>query len=108
MKHTISGTKRSDTRRRRRGTARLFVLGAAFMASTAGERLATPLHAQQQDRPGPAQPAAVRFEIAAASIEEVVRAFEAVTGIPVTIVNEMIRDLPSPGVAGLFTPQQAI
>ena len=44
---TFASTNSSRARRRRRGTSRLFVLGAAFMASTAvSGQLTTPLYAQ--------------------------------------------------------------
>ncbi len=105
MKHRIeTGTPR---RRRRRGTARLFVLGAAFMASTAvGGTMAPPVYAQGAG--AATSQVAARFDIAAGPIADVARAFEAVTGLAVSYTNESIRDLPSPGVSGLFTPQRAL
>jgi catecholate siderophore receptor len=105
MKHRIeTGTPR----RRRRGTARLFVLGAAFMASTAsGVKIGTPVHAQGSP-PVAVSQTAVRFDIPAGTLAEVSRAYEAVTGLTVSYTNESIRDLPSPGVSGLFTPERAI
>ena len=102
MKHRIEMGK---SRRRRRGTARLFVLGAAFMASTIGGRIATPVHAQGAGTA--ASQAAVRFDIPAGTIADVARAYDAVTGLTVSYTNESIRDLPSPGVSGLLTPQRA-
>jgi catecholate siderophore receptor len=105
MKHRIETGK--QRRHRRRGTARLFVLGAAFMASTAiGGKIATPVYAQ--GAPAAASQAAVRFDIPAGTIADVARGFEAVTGLTVSYTNESIRDLPSPGVSGLLTPERAI
>jgi catecholate siderophore receptor len=104
MKHRIEIGK--PRRRRRRGTARLFVLGAAFMASTAIGRIATPVYAQGTATAR--SQTAVRLDIPAGTLAEVARAFEAVTGLTVSYANEAIRDLPSPGVSGLFTPQRAI
>ena len=105
MKHRIEMKK--SRRRRRRGTARLFVLGAAFMASTVmGGELATPVHAQGTG--AAASQAALSFDVPAGTLAEVARAFEAVTGLTVSYTNESIRDLPSPGVSGLFTPERAM
>ena len=104
MKHRIEMGK---ARRRRRGTARLFVLGAAFMASTAiGGKIATPVHAQ--GAAAAASQTAVRFDIPAGTLTDIARGFEAVTGLTVSYANESIRDLPSPGVSGLFTPERAV
>jgi catecholate siderophore receptor len=109
MKKTLH---RSDaaarSRRRRRGTARLFVLGAAFMATATVGGLTTPVHAQQPRPATPARAEAIRFNIAAGSIADVAQAFEVVSGLEVTFVNDMIGMLPSPGIVGLFTPQQAL
>ena len=104
MKHRI---EMGQPRRRRRGTARLFVLGAAFMASTAiGGKIATPIYAQGTGTA--ASQAAHRFDVPAGTLADVARAFEAVTGLTVSYTNESIRDLPSPGVSGLFTPERAM
>jgi len=44
---TFASTNPSRARRRRRGASRLFVLGAAFMASAAASgKLTTPVYAQ--------------------------------------------------------------
>ena len=105
MQHLIETGK--PRRRRRRGTARLFVVGAAFMASTAiGGKIATPVYAQGNGASTPQ--VALRFDIATGPLADVARAFEAVTGLAVSYANESIRDLPSPGVSGLFTPQRAL
>jgi iron complex outermembrane receptor protein len=112
-------TSRQPRARRRRGTSRLFVLGAAFMASTAiGGRLCTPAHAQALPKSdgirGPvaavgAQAAyARRFDIAAGSFGSVTDRFTAVTGIRFVFASSLIRDLPSPGVTGTMTAEQAL
>jgi catecholate siderophore receptor len=115
----------SRPRRRRRGTARLFVLGSAFVAASAlSDPLATPAFAQRtsQDRaaanagtsaPGAGGAAdqvqqARRFDIPAGTIESVAEQFTNLTGIRVALANDQIRDLPSPGVAGVMTPEQAL
>ena len=106
--------------RRRRGTSRLFVLSAAFMASTAaGGKLTTPVHAQalDNDRAARAQaesgaagqsPRAERFAIPPGTIATVTAQFSALTGLRVVLANDMIRELPSPGVTGVMTAEQAL
>lgn len=102
--------------RRRRGVSRLFVLGAAFVTSTAvAGRLDARLHAQGAQfgaAPGVAASAAqaqtYRFDIPAGSIATVVDQFQSVTGIRVVLANDGVRDLPSPGVSGVLTPEQAL
>ena len=124
---TFAPTNSSRARRRRRGTSRFFVLGAAFMASTAvsGE-LTTPVYAQGTLRDtrivtsrtatsgaigaadeGQATQTAT-FDISAGSIGNVADRFRAVTGIRVVFANEAIKDLPSPGVTGVMTAEQAL
>jgi len=49
-----------------------------------------------------------RFDIPAGSLDSVIRAFEPVAGVSVTVSTEGIRSLPSPGVSGLYTPEQAL
>ncbi|HEX5110083.1 MAG TPA: TonB-dependent siderophore receptor [Vicinamibacterales bacterium] len=106
------------TPRRRRGRSRLFVLGAAFVASTAGGgKLAYAQQPRQNGQTassaGLVQPGGVaqqthRFDIPAGTIETVSDQFRTLTGIRVVIVNEMIKSLPSPGVAGVMTGEQAL
>jgi len=124
---TFAPTNSFRARRRRRGTSRLFVLGAAFMASTAVcGKLATPVHAQSTLRDtrvvssravtssvisdvneGQATTIAT-FDIAAGPIGNVAEKFRAVTGIRIVFANEDIKDLPSPGVSGVMTAEQAL
>ena len=49
-----------------------------------------------------------RFDIPAGSLDSVLAAFEQVTGFSVHISEEGIRSLSSPGVSGLYTPEQAL
>jgi catecholate siderophore receptor len=108
MKHRTFEQRpsRRGHRRRRRGTARLFVLGAAFMASTAVGGLAPTAYAQTA--PAATLQTALRFDVGAGPLAEAVRGFEAVTGMTIAYANESIRDLPCPGVSGTFTPQRAL
>ena len=124
MKKTL--TRPADPRpRRKRGVARLFVLGAAFAASATMSDSLT-LRAYAQSAPsasraagaaGPSDAApvaagqaapAVRFAIPAGTIGTASAAFEAATGISILFANEMLRDLPTAGVSGTFAPLQAL
>ena len=124
---TFTPPKHPRPRRRRRGTSRLFVLGAAFMASAAvGGKLATPLHAQgtlRDTRVISARPAGsgavvatdegqgtqiATFDIPAGTIGDVADRFRTLTAIRIVFANEDIRDLPSPGVSGAMTAEQAL
>ena len=110
--------KTSNTRRRqrRRGTARLFVLGAAFLASTATQsRAAVPVQAAQVSSSTDANRAAqspdsrsLRFDIAAAPLADVLAAFEQLTRITVFLTNNAIADIQSPGVVGTLTANEAL
>ena len=102
---------------RPRGTARLFVLGAALAASTVGTR-ATTVHAF--DRSAHARPLDVdggaqtqdsqpqRFAIPAGPLAEVLATFERQTQVKVVLTNDGIAGIQSPGVAGMFTVRQAL
>lgn len=89
-------------RRRKHGVSRLFVLGAAFAASTSAHN---PRSAVAQTL-SPATTA--RFDIPAGLLRDVVRRFEDATGMRITIAMEAIGELQSPGVSGLLTPAQAL
>ena len=102
-------------RLRRRGTSRLFVLGAALAASAVagptlraeagqadrGARPATPSGqaALESDRP---------FAIAAGPLADVVARFERLTGIHVTMGMEGIGEIQSPGVNGRFASREGL
>jgi catecholate siderophore receptor len=126
---TFLGSRHSDRpRKRRRGTTRLFALGAgaAFVASTAmTDHVTTPLYAQERRRGiaftptttnWQAQPAAgaaqsgqvVPFNIPPGTLGSVMAAFEAVTSIKVVFATGALRDLRSAGVSGQFTAEQAL
>jgi catecholate siderophore receptor len=49
-----------------------------------------------------------RFEIAAGPLDSVLTTFEQVTGIKAAVSREGIRSVSSPGVTGLYTPEQAL
>jgi catecholate siderophore receptor len=124
---TFASTNSSRARRRRRGTSRLFVLSAAFVASTAvSAKLTTPLYAQGTLRDtrlvtsrsassstignadeGQATQTAT-FDIPAGPIGTVAERFRAATGIRAVFANDGIKELPSPGVSGVMTVEQAL
>ncbi len=49
-----------------------------------------------------------RFEIAAGPLDAALATFEQVTGITAAVSQEGIRSVSSPGVTGLYTPEQAL
>ena len=116
---TFSPSHSSRQRRRRRGTSRLFVIGAAFVASTAVNKIAPPAYAQTTLRDarivtaralgtttggsgndGQATQTAT-FAIPAGTIGSVADQFRTLTGLRVVFANEEIRELPSPGCRAL-------
>ena len=95
--------------KRRRGTARLFVLGAAFVASTAAGRLTPALHAQSLADGAAVQAAATtRFAIAPGPVADVVKAFQQATGLSVQLALDSIGSIQSPGVTGTFSTERAL
>jgi|SRR5688572_8046187 catecholate siderophore receptor len=95
--------------RRKRGTARLFVLGAAVAAISAAS--AQPASAQVPVAEGPLQAqvqATQRFDIAAGPLQAVAAAFTRATGLPVLFSNPDLGIIESPGVSGNLTPQAAM
>ncbi|HEV3469832.1 MAG TPA: TonB-dependent siderophore receptor [Pyrinomonadaceae bacterium] len=111
-------------RKRRRGGARrrgprywVVTVGAmgALVAYTVGHSRAVAL-AYVRDAGGVATaarqqaqaPAPTRFDIAPGPLDVVLKAFEEVTGLRVTASLDAMRGVPSPGVSGLYTPEQAL
>jgi catecholate siderophore receptor len=100
---------KNGRRRRRRGTARLFVLGAAFAATAATGRLGMPVHAQALSNSVAAQaPRTMPFDIAAGPLGDVLTAFERIAGVKVALSLNSIGNIQSPGVSGTFTAEQAL
>ena len=105
-------------RRRRRGTARLFVLSAAFAATAtgAGSLVTTATAADRGiSTSGTRTPApeaqdiqTLAFSIQAQPLGDVIAVFEQVTGIKVVLRDEGIGMIQSPGVTGTFTVRQAL
>jgi catecholate siderophore receptor len=103
-----AASRNSAPRRRRRGQARLFVLGAAFLAAgptAAGSAAAAPA-VQQETRPSRAPE--VRFHIQPGPLDVVITEFRRVTGVAVVFADPGLGMIQSPGVDGLFTVDQAL
>jgi catecholate siderophore receptor len=107
-----------NTRRRRRGTARLFVLGTALIASTSATALARQTQAtavagtgQQQQAPANAsasQTGRVQYSIPAGPLGDLLERFEQTSGVRLTWAMPEIAALQSPGVSGFFSVQEAL
>jgi catecholate siderophore receptor len=100
---------------RRRGTARLFVLGAALAASTASTATTATLYASGPrvlvDATGATEAQdtqLLRFAIPAGPLTDVLAAFERQTQVKVVLTNDAIGTIQSPGVAGMLTIRQAL
>jgi catecholate siderophore receptor len=96
-------------RRRRRGTARLFVLSAAFLASTS----ATGLAAQsQRSVPPPANSRAVQarveYAIDPGPLGDLLERFEQVSGVKVTLAMDALAVIQSGGVSGRLSVEEAL
>ena len=50
----------------------------------------------------------IAFDIPAGTLETVLSAFQKTTGLQVIIPNEAMRSLPSPGVKGRYSSEQAL
>ena len=93
-------------RSRKRGAARLFVLSAAFFASTVpGGALRV---AAAQAPATAAQASTVEFNIQPGPLDDVIAAFQAATGVKVTLGLDSLGQIQSPGVTGRLTPERAV
>ena len=99
---------------RRRGTARLFVLSAAFVASAAapgqGARIVHAAEATVDTAKGlDAQDTQqLQFAIRPAPLGDVLAQFERITGVKVVVADSAIAAIQSPGVVGTLTARQAL
>lgn len=108
---TFINARAARTRSRRRGTSRLFVLGALAASATVG--VTTRAHAANLQQFAPAAVAqaaapAMQFDIPVGTLDTVITAFEKVSGLTVVVTDPGIRMIVSPGVSGTFTTQQAL
>jgi catecholate siderophore receptor len=77
------------------------------MAPMASGKLSAVAFAQGP-APGADAAQALRFDIPAGTIGAAMDRFRSVTGMQVVLTNDMIRELPSPGVSGVMTAEQAL
>ena len=98
--------------RRRRGTARLFMLGAAMAVSNVTSATSS---AYAADRPPAVEDGVdaqdgerLRFSIQPAPLADVLAAFEALTQVKVALSDAGIGSIQSPGVVGELTVRQAL
>jgi catecholate siderophore receptor len=102
---------------RRRGTARLFVLSAAFAASaTASGKVVPPLYATElgwaaagtANGPEAQDAQQLPFAIQPAPLGDVLAEFERITAVQVVLTDSGIATIQSPGVVGRLTARQAL
>jgi len=106
---TVHNADHSCRRTRRRGTARLFVLGAVTCGTLLTSQALTPqAYAQTPPAPAAQQASMIAFDIPAGDIFTVAQRFEEATGLRVVFAVPNIEGLPSPGVRGRLTAQQAL
>src|SRR5688572_5568714 len=94
--------------KRRRGTARLFVLSAAMLAAGVGTpALGAAARADKIPNAVTAAPRVLQFDIKPGLIDAVIAEFRRVTGINVVLTDAGLGMIQSPGVVGTFTLEQA-
>lgn len=107
-------TRKRAGKSRRRG-ARYWVVAVGTMgllvAYTTGNSRAVTLARTRDDGAAAqtqTQSQAIRFDIPAGTLEAALIAFQKTCGLHVVIPNDAMRILPSPGVSGLYTREQAL
>ncbi len=121
-RHAVKRSKLVGMKGRKRGRARRGI-GVRWVAvgALAGWTLVlhrTPALAEERVReglagygpesaPASAEPV-LRYAIAAGPLGVVIPAFEAAAGVKVSFPVDSVRDIPSPGVTGVFTAEQAL
>lgn len=113
-----SGTKVGKSKSSRRRRARCWVLSvgavSALVAFTVGDSHAVSLTRVRRDATAAtqarsqSQAQAFRFDIPAGTVDEALAAFRSVTGVSADVSDAKIRELPSPGVTGVYTAEQAL
>jgi catecholate siderophore receptor len=113
-KQTFMNLRAGGRRRpRRRGTSRLFVLGALVASATVGANAATAADAAQSQQPivtaaAPHSAQLYRFDIQPGALDVVVAEFRRLTGLTVVVTDPAIGMVQSPGVTGELTASQAL
>lgn len=107
MKFRVTRPVVRPVRRRRRGAHWLFATSALLMSTALAPR---PAAAQPPPAPAVQPSGVIRFEIAPGSLDEVLRAFEATTGLAVDVrlPADTLGMMQSPGVSGMVTLDAAL
>ena len=120
MKNNSRENRKSKSKRRGRRYWIIAVSAAGlFVAYTAGDSRALILtHAKNNSRGAETtaiarlrvdgEPATRPFNIPPGALGQVIKAFEKITGWRVVIPDDKISDLPSPGVIGVFSDENAL
>lgn len=116
-KSTVKKTRQKTKKRARRGP-KYWVVAIGTMgvlvAYTAGESHAVKLAYARGIRDTPAtvqlqnQEQQIRFDIPPDTLDTVLAAFQTATGLQVSVPNDAVLNISSPGVSGLYTIEQAL
>src|SRR5688572_21577999 len=112
---SLAQTPKKDRHKsRRRGLRYWIAIGAVAAYTAVGSKTVALVYAQHsrgeleasqnQTKSLPVR----RFDIPPGLLDEVLNAFQTVTGLRVLVPSDAIRSLTSPGVSGLFTVEQAL
>src|SRR5882672_3209805 len=115
MSQTRIKIRKKKTSNRRRGAKYWMAVGTVAAYATFGSDAVFKVYAQQ-DRPtpavsGPGQTLGLtvrHFDIPPGTLDAVLAAFEKTSLFHVTVPRDSMRSIWSPGVAGLYTPQEAL
>lgn len=94
---------------------RWMAMGALVAYTAVGSRMVAVAHAREasdafaaDQAPAQGQEPVLRFDIPAGTIDSVLHAFQTATGVNVAAPSDAIRGLPSPGISGVYTIEQAL
>lgn len=116
-KNTVKKNRKKSKKRSRRGPRHWVVaIGTmgVLVAYTVGESRAVKLAYAQGVRNTPAtvqlqtQEQRIRFDIPPDTLDTVLAAFQTATGLQVSVPNDAVLNISSPGVSGLYTIEQAL
>jgi catecholate siderophore receptor len=106
---------KKSARNRRRSAKYWMAVGTMAAYTTFGSDAVFKVYAQQDRSTPPANVSGQtqglivrRFDIAPGTLDSVLAAFEKTAQLSVTVPQESVRSIWSPGVAGLYTPQAAL
>ena len=114
MSQTRIKIRKNKKSARRRGAKYWMAVGTMAAYTTFGSDAVFKVHAQYRSTPpanvsGQTQGLTVRrFDIAPGTLDSVLAAFEKTAQFSVSVPQDSVRGIWSPGVAGLYTPQAAL